>query len=111
MTRPDSDVVTLATLHPLILILIIIIDFSEVSWIGCKFGHQIAPIALITNLVHASFSNLATRGHHLHWFKVWSSGGATCIGSKVIHQVESLALPHCLKLPYWHYQLNIELVA
>ena len=56
---------------------------------------------------------------HLHWrrifwplvgnlatkFKIWSSGGATCIGSNVVHQVGSHALPHCLELPYWHYQL------
>ena len=43
----------------------------------------------------------------LYLFKIWSSGGATCIGSNVVHQhqVGSHALPHCLELPYWHYQL------
>ena len=46
-----------------------------------------APLALVTNLV--------TRWH-------------SCISSKFGHQMaplESLALPHCLGLPYWHYQL------
>ena len=42
---------------------------------------------------------------NLHWFKIWSSGGTTCIASKVGHQVASLALPNCLGLPCWHYQL------
>ena len=37
-----------------------------------------APLAL--------FANLATRWHHLH-------------------KSTSLALPHCLELPYWHHQL------
>ena len=48
----------------------------------------------------------------LHWFigalvqnldqcKLWWRR-ATCIGSKVGHQVASM---HCLELPYWHYQL------
>merc|ERR1711978_446304 len=32
--------------------------------------------------------------------------GTTCIDSKVGHQVTSHALPHCLGLPYWHYQLG-----
>ena len=32
-----------------------------------------------------------------HWFKIWSSGSATNIGSKVGHQVGSHALPHCLE--------------
>ena len=26
------------------------------------------------------------------------------LGSKVGHQVVSFALPHCLGMPYWHYQ-------
>ena len=63
------------------------------SSIGYNFGHlhwrQIWPLV----------GNLATK------FKIWSSGGATCIGSNVVHQVGSHALPHCLELPYWHYQL------
>ena len=42
---------------------------------------------------------------NLHWFKIWSSGGTTCIASKVGHQVASLALPNCLGLPCWHYPL------
>ena len=33
------------------------------------------------------------------------SGDVTGIGSKVVHQVDSLELPHCLGMPYWRYQL------
>ena len=40
--------------------------------------------------------NLATRWHHLHWFQIG-------------HQVASHTLPHCLGLPYWHYQLVLSL--
>ena len=29
----------------------------------------------------------------------------SCIGSKVGHQIESLSLPHCLRMLHWHYQL------
>ena len=54
-----------------------------------KFGHLVALLASATNLV--------TRECHLHQLKVgstsgttyisliWSSGGATCISSKVVH--------------------------
>ena len=31
------------------------------------------------------------------------------LGSKVGHQVVSFALPHCLGMPYWHYQLGLSL--
>ena len=41
----------------------------------------------------------------LDWFKIWSSGGAICIVCKVGHQAALLVLLHCLRLPYWHYQL------
>ena len=34
--------------------------------------------------------------HHLDLFKIWSSGGATCIGYKFGHHVASLALSNCL---------------
>ena len=37
--------------------------------------------------------------------------GATCIASKVGHQIAQLALLHCVGLPYWHYQFSIELVS
>ena len=50
----------------------------------------------------ALVANLATRWH---WFKIWSSAGATCIASEVGHQIALFALLHCLGLPYWHYQL------
>ena len=41
------------------------------------------PFALVANLV--------TKWYHLDWFIIWSSGGATCIGSKVGHQVVIVA--------------------
>ena len=63
------------------------------SSIGYNFGH------LHWRRMWPLVGNLATK------FKIWSSGGATCIGSNVVHQVGSHALPHCLELPYWHYQL------
>ena len=31
------------------------------------------------------------------------------LGFKVGHQVVSLALPHCLGMPFWHYQLLLSL--
>ena len=45
----------------------------------------------------------------LHWLRIWPTDGTTCIDSKVGHQVTSHALPHCLGLPYWHYQLVLSL--
>ena len=36
--------------------------------------------------------NLVIRWHHLHCLQSWPPGCIT-------------ALPHCLELPYWHYQL------
>ena len=60
-----------------------------------------APLTLV--------ANLATRWGHLHWLRIWPPDGTTCIDSKVGHQVTSHALPHCLGLPYWHYQLVLSL--
>ena len=31
------------------------------------------------------------------------------LGSEVGQQIVSLALPHCLGMPYWHYQLVLSL--
>ena len=59
-----------------------------------KFGHQLAPLALV--------ANLATRWSHLVWFQIWPPGGATCINSKYDHQVA----PHCQGLPYWRSHLK-----
>ena len=53
----------------------------------------------------ASVAKLATRWRHLHQLQLWPPDGTTCISCKFSHQVESLALPHCLGLLYWHYQL------
>ena len=51
---------------------------------SCKFGHQMAPLAL--------FTNLATRWRQLHQFQIWPPDGATCIGCKFGHQMA----PHAL---------------
>ena len=66
-----------------------------------KFGQHMAPLTLV--------ANLATRWRHLHWLRIWPPDGTTCINSKVGHKVTSHALPHCLGLPYWHYQLVLSL--
>ena len=50
----------------------------------CKFVHQEAPLASVANWVR--------KWHNLHCFQSWPPGCIT-------------ALPHCLELPYWHYQL------
>ena len=63
------------------------------SSIGYNFGH------LHSRRIWSLVANLATK------FKIWSSGGATCIGSNVGYQVGSQVMPHCLELPYSHYQL------
>ena len=69
--------------------------------IGSKFGQfYVVPLVLV--------QNLTTRWCHQNWFQIWPTGGAICISSKFDHQMaslESLALPHCLGLPYWHHQL------
>ena len=69
-------------------------------WLGLNLAttwHQLAPLVLV--------AYLAITWHNLNWFKSWSSGCTTCIVCKVGHQVVSLALPHCLGIPYWYYQL------
>ena len=68
--------------------------------------------------VLASATKLTTRGRHLHQLKIWSKSGTTCIHLKFCHLVaplamvpnlstrlKSLSLPHCLGMPYGHYQL------
>ena len=37
------------------------------------------------------------------------SDNITRIGFKAGHQIVSLALPHCLVMPYWHFQLALSL--
>ena len=80
-----------------------------------------APIALVPYLT--------TRWHHLHWLQTWPPDSTTWISSKFDHQMagykfdhqmaplalltnlhtrlKSHALPDCLELPYWHYQLLV----
>ena len=63
-----------------------------------------APLALVTNWT--------TRLSHLHQLQNYPPDGATCISCKFGHQMAPLALvalPHCLGLPYWHYQLVLSL--
>ena len=52
--------------------------------ISSKFGHLMAPLALVPNF--------ATRWRHSHWFRCWPPGWVTCIAT----------LPWA---PFWHYQL------
>ena len=70
------------------------------TYISSKFGHHMVPLTLVTNL--------ATRWRHLHWLRIWPPDGTTCIDFKVGHQVMLHALPRCLGLPYWHYQLVLD---
>ena len=52
--------------------------------IGCIFGHQIAPFALV--------AYLATRWRHLYYLQIWPPDGATCISWQFGHQMAPLAL-------------------
>ena len=52
--------------------------------IDYKFGHQVAQLGLVQNLV--------LMWRHLDCLQSWPP---VCI----------TAVPHCLELPYWHYQL------
>ena len=62
--------------------------FSILS-INSKFGNQMAPLELVPNLV--------TRWHHLHQFKIGHQMAPLAL--------VTIALPHCLGLSYWLYQL------
>ena len=52
--------------------------------ISSKFGHEMAPLTLVTNLV--------TRWRLLHQFQIWLPDSACCISSKFGHQMAPLAL-------------------
>ena len=41
------------------------------TFISCKFGHQVVPLALV--------ANLAARWRHLHKLQIWPPDGATFI--------------------------------
>ena len=62
--------------------------------ISCKFGQQMAPLALVPNL--------ATRWRYLHWLQIWPQDGTTCISYKFSYQVESLALVAKLSTRWRH---------
>ena len=109
------------------------------DWIGCKFGHKMAPPAICKQKIlqlydHPLFTILATRWsylhwlqiwppegatciscklshHNLHWFKIWTWGFPTSIGSKVGHQVVSHALPHCPLIALLALSVGIDLVS
>ena len=58
--------------------------YGNVSWIGCKFGHQMAPLELVLCLV--------TRSRHLHYFQIWSPDRVICISSTFGLQMAQLAI-------------------
>ena len=61
-----------------------------VTGIGSNFGHHVALLALVVNLVLlVVLVNVANSWCFL-------PDGATCINSNIGHQVVPLALPHCL---------------
>jgi hypothetical protein len=73
-----------------------------------RFSQALLPLSIQWYFLKSSsiFSNpqeWISRFEKVHICRIYSH--ITCNGSKVVHQVESLALPHCLGLPYWHYQL------
>ena len=59
------------------------------TWIGYKFGHQMVPLAFITNL--------ATRWRYLHQLQFRPLGGATCIGWKLapLAFIQNLVIRWC----------------
>ena len=67
-----------------------------------------APFALVLKLatrwrhLHELTYWPRTRWHHLHEFKYWPPDGATC---KSLPPGCVTALPDCVGMPYWHYQL------
>ena len=68
--------------------------------ISCKFGDQMAPLALV--------ANLTTRWCHLHYLQIWPPDGATCITCKFDHQMVPLALVANLTTRWGHlYKLHI----
>ena len=64
---------------------------------SCIFGHQVAQLWLVQNLV--------IRWRHLHCLQSWPPACVTCT-TCIGHQA---AMPHCLELRYWHYQLELSL--
>ena len=84
------------------------------TWIGCKFGHKMAPPATYKQIC-ASFQrtnnrvdfkgrynvlNFTITLHHLNWLQIWSPGGATCNSCKLalittLHCLNSLIALNC----------------
>ena len=60
---------------------------------GCKFSQQIVFEFAFSDLLH-----LVSKFVH-------QMTSLALFGSKVGHQVVSLALPHCFGMSYWHHQL------
>ena len=79
------------------------------TWIGCKFGHKMAPPATYKQIC-ASFQrtnnrvnfkgrynvlNFTITLYHLNWLQIWSPGGATSNSCKLA-LITSLHHLHCL---------------
>ena len=63
-----------------------------------------ARLALVANLATCISDLLQIDSKFCH-----QAMSLALLGSKVGHQVVSLALPHCNGMPYWHYQLVLSL--
>ena len=66
-------------------------EIDSVTCISCKFGHQVTPLVLV--------AYLTTKWHNLDWFKIWSSGGATCIVCKVATKLHNFRCHIALDCP------------
>ena len=64
------------------------------TYISCKFGHQMAPLALV--------ANMATRWRHLHRLQIWAPDGDTCIICQFGHQLAPLTIIANLATR-WHH--------
>ena len=68
-------------------------EIDSVTCISCKFGHQMAPLALVENLFdHQMAPDSKFRYHNLYKLHIWPPSGTTWIGLKFGHQVAPLAL-------------------
>ena len=74
-----------------------IVYLNTMFCIGCKFGHRMAPLELLPNLV--------TRLRHLNYFQIWSPDRAICISSKFGHQMAP-----CNNSKFGHQMAPLELV-
>ena len=79
--RTEDENIARGTMEP---------EIDYVTW--TKIGNHMSPHVLVANFatcIHqepplASVANWVPKWHNLDWFKIWSSGGATCIVCKVL---------------------------